>query len=137
MQDPRIDTLARTLLDHSCQVKAGDKILVEAFDLPDPALVCALVEGAAARKAIPVVSWKSNTILRSLYRTGTPESLGLCGELERHQMEQMDCYIGIRGAANSNGFADVPGPCPQHPLGRAPLPHGLDGSIGSHEHRRI
>ena len=109
MQDPRIDTLARTLLDHSCRLTAGETILIEAFDLPDPALVCALVEGAAQRKAIPVVSWKNNTILRSLYRTGTPESLGLCGELERHQMEQMDCYVGIRGAANSNGFADVPG----------------------------
>ena len=43
MQDPRIATLARTLLDHSCQLQAGDRILIEAFDLPEPALVCALV----------------------------------------------------------------------------------------------
>ena len=64
MQDPRIDTLARTLLDHSCRLTAGETILIEAFDLPDPALVCALVEGAAQRKAIPVVSWKNNTMLR-------------------------------------------------------------------------
>jgi len=108
MQDPRIATLARTLLDHSCQLQAGDRILIEAFDLPEPALVCALVELAAERGALPVVSWKSNAVLRSLYRTATPESMALCGSIERSQMEQMDCYVGIRGAANSNGFADVP-----------------------------
>ena len=108
MQDPRIDTLARTLLDHSCRLQAGEKILIEAFDLPDPALVCALVELAADRGGLPVVSWKSNAILRSLYRMATPESMALCGSIERSRMEQMDCYVGIRGAANSNGFADVP-----------------------------
>lgn len=108
MNDPRIRRLAETLIDHSCQLQTGEKILIEAFDLPEPDLVCALVELAAERNAIPVVSWKSNAILRSLYRTGTPESLSLCGSLERHQMQQMDCYVGIRGAANSNAFADVP-----------------------------
>ncbi|MFP6767320.1 MAG: aminopeptidase, partial [Planctomycetaceae bacterium] len=108
MQDPRIDTLARTLLDHSCRLQAGETVLIEAFDLPDPALVCALVELAADRGGLPVVSWKSNAILRSLYRRATPESMILCGSIERSRMEQMDCYVGIRGAANSNGFADVP-----------------------------
>ncbi|MDP7278079.1 MAG: aminopeptidase [Planctomycetaceae bacterium] len=108
MQDPRIDTLARTLLDHSCRLQAGEKILIEAFDLPDPALVCALVELAAERGGLPVVSCKSNSVLRSLYRRATAESMALCGSIERSRMQQMDCYVGIRGAANSNGFADVP-----------------------------
>ncbi|MFP6703874.1 MAG: aminopeptidase, partial [Planctomycetaceae bacterium] len=61
MHDPRIDTLATTLLDHSTRLQAGEKILIEAFDLPEPQLVCALVEQAAARGAIPVVSCKNNT----------------------------------------------------------------------------
>jgi len=96
------------LIDHSCELKSGEKVLIEAFDLPEPTLVCRLVELAAQRGAIPVVSWKDNAILRSLYQSGTKASIGLAGELERSRMEQMDAYIGIRGASNSSQFADVP-----------------------------
>lgn len=108
MHDPRIDRLAEILIDHSCQLHAGDKLLIEAFDLPEPTLVCRLVERAAARGAHPLVSWKNNSVLRSLYRTGTGENIGLAGRFERQRMEEMDAYIGIRGAANSSQFADVP-----------------------------
>ena len=108
MNDPRIHRLAEILIDHSCQLQAGDKLLIEAFDLPESNLVCRLVELAAERKAIPLVTWKSNTVLRALYRNGTAEGIALAGEFERARMERMDAYIGIRGAANSNQFADVP-----------------------------
>ncbi|MGD9645994.1 MAG: aminopeptidase [Pirellulales bacterium] len=110
MSDPRVERLAEILLDHSCALQAGDKLLIEAFDLPEPAIVCRLVELAAERGALPIASLKSNRVLRSLYATGTEASIGLAGQLERHRMEQMDAYIGIRGAANSSQFADVPLP---------------------------
>ena len=108
MKDPRIDRLAEVLIDHSCQLSSGQKVLIEAFDLPDPALVCSLVELAAERGALPVVSWKHNTILRSLYKTGTNEGLSLIGQFEQDRMSEMDAYIGVRGASNNNEFSDVP-----------------------------
>src|SRR3990170_3587514 len=108
MHDPRIDQLADLLLDHSCRIERGERVLIEAFDLPEASLVCSLVEGAAKRGAVPLVSWKSNAVLRSLYQTATEESMTLTGQIERAQMEQMQAYIGIRGASNSSQFADVP-----------------------------
>ncbi len=108
MQDPRINQLADVLLDHSCQLKKGERILIEAFDIPDPTLICRLVEGAAKRGAVPLVSWKSNAVLRSLYQTATEESMKLAGQLESARMEEVQAYIGVRGAANSSQFADVP-----------------------------
>lgn len=108
MHDPRIDRLADVLLDHSCQLQSGEKILIEAFDLPEPQLICALVEGAARRGAIPLVSVKQNAVLRSLYRTATAESMQLAAKLEGERMRQVQAYIGIRGAANSSQFVDVP-----------------------------
>jgi len=108
VKDPRLDKLADLLLDHSCKLKKGEKVLIEAFDLPDSRLVSALVEKAAARGATPLVTWKCNAILRSLYQTGTAESLALAGAVEKFRMEKMDAYVGIRGAANANQFADVP-----------------------------
>lgn len=108
MKDPRIVQLAEILLDHSCEIGPGEKVLIEAFDLPDAALVCRLVELAAARGAVPIVSWRNNEVLRSLYRVGTEESIGLAGRLDRARMLEMNAYIGVRGAANSNQMADVP-----------------------------
>jgi len=108
MHDPRIDQLADLLLDHSCQIKSGEKLLIEAYDLPESTFVCRLVEGAAKRGAVPLVTWKSNAVLRSLYQTASEESMQLAGQFERARMEQVQAYIGIRGAANSSQFADVP-----------------------------
>ena len=108
MNDPRITQLANLLLDHSCEIKKGEKILIEAFDLPEPNLVCALVEGAAERGAIPLVSTKQNAVLRSLYKTATAESMKAAAEFEGARMNACQAYVGIRGAANSSQFADVP-----------------------------
>ena len=108
MHDSRIDKLANLLLDHSCSLKPGEHILIEAFDLPEPNLVTALVEGAAERGAVPLVSWKNNAILRSLYRTATEASMKAAAEFEGARMKSVQAYIGIRGAYNSSQFADVP-----------------------------
>ncbi|MEQ8210749.1 MAG: aminopeptidase [Lacipirellulaceae bacterium] len=108
MNDPRITKLANLLLDHSCEIKKGEKILIEAFDLPEPNLVCALVEGAAERGAIPLVTTKQNAVLRSLYQTATEESMKAAAEFEGARMNACQAYVGIRGAANSSQFADVP-----------------------------
>jgi aminopeptidase len=108
MNDPRIKRLAEILLDHSCRIEPDQKLLIEAIDLPDTTLVCHLIEMATARGAHPLVTWKSNAVLRSLYATGSEANLALAGECERYRMERMDAYIGIRGAANSSTFADVP-----------------------------
>lgn len=108
MLDPRISKLAQLLIDHSTQLQSGEKVLIEAFDLPDPSLVCCLVETAHDRGAIPIVNWKNNTIVRSLLHHGTTASFKLQGDLEAHTMEHMDAYIGIRGTANSNELSDVP-----------------------------
>ncbi|MGI9427937.1 MAG: aminopeptidase [Bythopirellula sp.] len=108
MNDPRTRQLANLLLDHSCQIHQGERILIETFDLPEEDLVCALVEGAAERGAIPLVSTKSNVVLRSLYQTATAESMQAVAEFEAARMNACQAYVGIRGAANSSQFADVP-----------------------------
>lgn len=108
MQYPHLDQLVAVLLDHSCELQAGERVLIEAFDLPDTRLVCRLVEQAAARGAIPLVSWKNNSILRSLYASGTQASLSLAGQFEAQVMEQVQAYIGIRGSHNGSEFVDVP-----------------------------
>ncbi len=107
MRDHRIEKLAQTLVHHSCRLQSGQKVMIEAFDLPDPALVCRLIDEVYRLGATPLVSWKSNQVLRSLYRNATDESMSLPAKFEAAAMSEVDAYIGIRGSANSNEFADV------------------------------
>jgi len=109
MKDPRIERLAHVLLHHSCRLQPGQKVLIEAMDLPEPSLVCRLVEEASRMGAIPVVSTKDNAVMRALYRNATEQSMALAGKFEAAVMSEMNAYIGIRGSANSNEFSDVPG----------------------------
>lgn len=107
MHDPRIDALANVLLDHSCELKSGETILIEAIDLPEPDLVCALVEGAAGRGATPLVEIKNQRVQRSVLSTATETAMKLNGELERARMEKVQAYIGVRGAANASQLKGV------------------------------
>ncbi|QDT67385.1 Aminopeptidase PepS [Planctomycetes bacterium MalM25] len=107
MHDPRIDALANVLLDHSCELKSGETILIEAIDLPEPDLICALVEGAAQRGATPLVEIKNQRVQRSVLSTATETAMKLNGELERTRMEKVQAYVGVRGAANASQLKGV------------------------------
>ena len=108
MNDLRLKKLAEVLIDHSCRVQPGENVLIEAFDLPEPTLVCRLVELVRQRGGEPFVSWKNNEVLAALYAQGSEVSLAQAAEFEKQRMEKMHAYIGVRGASNSSQFADVP-----------------------------
>lgn len=107
MLDPRIQTLAHTLVHHSLGIRPGDRVLVETFDIPDEAVAC-VVRALAEAGALPVVETRHNRILREVYRNATEEQMRLIHDLELARMQRMDCYIGLRGGPNANEFADVP-----------------------------
>ena len=108
MRDPRIDQLADVLIDHSTRVEKDDVVLIDAFDIPDAELVSALVERVSARGGKPLVECVNNQALRTMYLHAPESTFELLGELDSARMRQADCYVGIRGAANSSEMVDVP-----------------------------
>ena len=106
--DPRIEKLAEVLVHHSCRLTAGEKVLIEAFDLPSPELVVQLVRQARQVGAIPIVELRQNRILREWVKRADQETLQCVADLETRRMQSMDAYIGIRGSENSAEFSDVP-----------------------------
>ena len=108
MIDPRITRLADTLVSYSCAVKAGDKILIEAIDIPIE-FVIECVRLANEAGGHPFVLLKSNRVNRALMRVGSEEQWNLTADVERHRMENMQCYIGARGNWNISELSDVPG----------------------------
>ena len=107
MRDPRTRQLAHLIVNHSCGLRPGEAVLIEAFDVAD-GLVLDLIEETRAAGAIPVVSLRSNAVIRSQLLAATEAQLKVQAELELHQMKQVQAYVGIRGSANVSELADVP-----------------------------
>jgi len=108
MTDPRIDKLADVLINYSCALKPGEKILIEAIDVPHE-FTTALVRAADKVGGRPLVLLKSNQINRALMLAGSQEQWDLITQVERLQMENVQCYIGARGNPNVSELSDVPG----------------------------
>jgi aminopeptidase len=72
MIDPRITRLADVLVNYSCAVKPGEKILIEAIDIPHE-VTCELVRVARKAGADPLVTLKSNAVWRSLILNASEE----------------------------------------------------------------
>ena len=107
MKDPRVAKLADILVRHSTRIQPGEKVLVEAYDIPDDA-VTAIVDRIAEAGGLPFVTIKHNRVLRALYNHATEKQMELTASLERARMEQMDAYIGVRGSNNILEHSDVP-----------------------------
>src|SRR3954471_15494923 len=107
MKDARYTQLANVLVSHSCQVTAGDNVLVEAFDTP-PEFTGELIRAIAAAGGRPMVSTYQQGVLRALYNAATEEQMRAIGRIERERMEQSQCYIGVRGSHNIAEMSDVP-----------------------------
>lgn len=111
MNDTRFDSLARLLVRHSISLKKGEKVLIEAFDMPDE-MVGALIREVDSVKGVPLVSLKHAAVTRDLLSTGNAERvrarLKEAARAEANRMKGVDCYIGLRGAHNISELADVP-----------------------------
>ncbi|MGE6259383.1 aminopeptidase [Heyndrickxia sporothermodurans] len=107
MKDPRIEQLAKNLINYSVQLQPGEKVLIENFGLQKE-LVTALVKEAYAAGGYPFVSLKDHQVDRALLMGAQEEQFQMMAQFEADRMEQMDAYIGLRSGDNINEHADVP-----------------------------
>ncbi|MDS0525763.1 aminopeptidase [Clostridium sp. SHJSY1] len=108
MKDPRFATLAKNLINYSCQLKEGEKVLIEGIGLDCKPLIKELVKEAYKVKAIPLVTIKDKEIDREILLNASKEQLELMAKYESERMKDMDAYIGIRAGQNSAETSDVP-----------------------------
>jgi aminopeptidase len=105
--DPRFSQLAQGLTGFSTNLKKGEKVLIDAFDVPD-AMVVALVRAARERGALPFVQLHRARISRELAFGAEEAQYAALSEVELKRMGQMDAYIALRGSDNIFEAADVP-----------------------------
>ena len=107
MIDERYQRLSNVIVNHSCAVTRGDKVLIESFDMPEEFLTI-LIDTISQAGGYPLCLTKSNRVLRALYKNATAEQMRTWGSIERYQMEQVQCYIGLRASHNSTELSDIP-----------------------------
>ncbi len=108
MIDPRMTKLADVLINYSTALKPGEKILIEAIDVPHE-MTCELIRMARQAGADPLVTLKSNQVMRHLLTHGSEAQMQLIAETEALRMKGVDAYIGLRGSYNITEMGDVPG----------------------------
>lgn len=107
MTDPRILQLADVLINYSCRLSEGEIVLIEAVDTPH-AMTKALVAAATRAGGQAIVLLKSSEVTRALMFGGSKAKWDVVADVERAQMERVQCYIGIRGSDNVSELSDVP-----------------------------
>ena len=107
MSDPRFARLAEVLTGFSTDLKKGERVLIDAFDVPDTFTI-ALVRAAQDRGALPYVNIQRARITRELLKGATAEQYATTAEVELARMHKMQAYIAVRGSDNIFETSDVP-----------------------------
>jgi aminopeptidase len=107
MKDPRMITLAKNLVNYSCRLKKGEKVLIESTGL-EREFVDELIKQVYAAQAIPFVTIKDATVNRALYMNASREQMEMMAKYEALRMNDMNAYIGVRSGDNSSESSDVP-----------------------------
>lgn len=105
--DPRYNELADGLAGFSTELKRGERVLIDAFDVPD-AMVIALVRAARRRGAHPLVQLHRARITRELTLGAEEAQFAPHAQVELARMQKMDAYIALRGSDNIFEASDVP-----------------------------
>jgi aminopeptidase len=106
MPDPRYTKLADLLVNYSCELKPGEHILIEAFDIPAE-MTIELVKTARRAKGHPHVAIRDGRVMRSLVESAGDDNLSTWASYDLARMEKMAAYIGLRGSANVSEMSGI------------------------------
>lgn len=106
MHDSRIDSLAKQLIGYSIDLKHGERVLLDLYDVPE-SIGIALIREVRRKKGIPVVRIHQSRISREMLLGASEEQYKLISKQLLSEMKDMDAYIAIRGSHNISETSDV------------------------------
>ncbi len=105
--DSRVVQLAKNIVNYSCEIKKGERVLIGCGAAAMP-LVKALIREIYAVGAYPYVELSSNVIQRELFMGASKEQYDFIAAIDAEKMRGMDAYIGIGSHENTAECSDVP-----------------------------
>jgi aminopeptidase len=102
------DAIARTLVEYSTQVTAGDRVVVIMREIETFPIVRGVAAAAYRQGALVQTLFSGAAMQRDLLLFGSDEQISWTPEVWRYAMEWADVCIDIRGARNPHEFDGVP-----------------------------
>lgn len=106
MIDNRLKKLCNTLVNYSMNVQKGEKVLIQTTDCPEE-VSTQLIKEVAEAGGIPFCVRHSQKILRELIRHASVEQMETMAMVDAARMQEMDAFVGVRGADNSSELSDI------------------------------
>lgn len=106
--DQRNQVLAKNLVNNSVKVKKGEKVLIECRGTSGIELANLIVREVYKVGGFPFISVIPESTERELSMCMTEEHANNLTKYENQRMDDMDCYIAVRGTSNISEFSDVP-----------------------------
>ena len=106
--DPRVKELSRVLTGYSCDLKKGEKVLIDYEGECCKPLVRQLIKDAYKLGARPYVNHRDSAVLREVLLGADEEQIEFLNDYQLYQMKGMDAYIAVRAGENTSELSDVP-----------------------------
>ncbi len=104
--DPRIQKLARILVEHSVRVKKGESIMISASSEASP-LILELYRQIVQKGAYPITKIDVPGISYQYFKNASTEQLKHLPEIAIYEIKQMDGWIGIGAARNLRELSNI------------------------------
>lgn len=108
MKDKRLNVLAKNLVNYSCAIKPGEKVLVESKGVATAPLIEEIIAEVAQAGGLALWYHNNEHVERRWIQNASEQQQKDFGKMHLRLMREMNCYISVRGADNSYTLADVP-----------------------------
>ena len=106
--DPRIKELSDLLVNYSCDIQPGDKVLISYEGECCKNLARQLIKDVYKAGGLPYSEIRDAAITREILLNCTEEQIMFKDKCDLEQMKGMQAYIAIRAGNNTAELADVP-----------------------------
>lgn len=135
MRDPRVENLARILVEHSAGVKAGDTCVIEGPMAAEP-LVRAVFERVLDAGGHPVVNVDLDGAQAAFFERASDEQVEWISPTQRWIAEESDVRIRLMASTNTREMSGIdPGRQTMRQKAMAPLMGAMMKRAASGEHR--
>jgi aminopeptidase len=106
--DPRWREVGAVLVEHSTQVRPGERVMVAMGEVDSYPLARGVFEAVVAAGGLPQVQFLSEELRHAILAHGDADQLAWVPEIETYGMQWADVYIALRGGFDLDVHADIP-----------------------------
>lgn len=106
--DTRIEKLADVLVNYSCRIEKGEKVMIDSFGFTPLPLIKAVIRQVYKAGGLPFHKLNDNSISREIIKNCSAGQLEFMKAVALAEIKGMDAYIGIRAYDNINELGDLP-----------------------------